>query len=83
MAIRITSTTDGASSTIRVEGRLDKGNVSELLRVCRSAGSPLTLDLTGLMGIDAEGVEALRTLAVEAELRGLSTYIRQLLHGDA
>ncbi len=80
MAIRVTTTTDGISSTIRVEGRLDKTNLSELLNECRSAGSPLTLDLAGLMSVDSDGVETLRSLAAEgAELRRVSPYIRQLL----
>ena len=83
MAIRVTTTTDGISSTIRVEGRLDKTNLSELLNECRSAGSPLKLDLAGLMSVDSDGVETLRSLAAEgAELCGSSPYIRQLLGGE-
>ena len=50
---------------------------------CRSAVSPFTLDLDGLMSADADGVETLRSLAAEgAELHGASPYIRQLLHRD-
>ncbi len=83
MAIRVTTMADGTSTTILVEGRLDKSSKSELLNACRSAASPLTLDLAGLMSADADGVEALRSLAAEgAELRELSPYIRQLLHPD-
>ena len=83
MAIRITTTTDGTSWTIRLEGRLDKSNISELLVECRSTGSPLKLDLAGLMSVDADGVEALRALTADgAELLGISPYIRQLLLRD-
>ena len=83
MAIRITVTTDDATSTIRVEGRLDKSKVPELLTVCRSIRSPLKLCLAGLTSADAGGVEVLRSLAAEgAELNGLSPYIRQLLQSD-
>ena len=84
MAIRVTTMTDGTSSTILVEGRLDKSSKSDLRNECRSAASPLTLDLAGLMSADADGVEALRSLAAEGvELRGVSPYIQWLLHGKS
>jgi anti-anti-sigma regulatory factor len=83
MTLRITASSDGATKTIRAEGRLDSATVPDLLAECDGTGPPLRLDLSGLRSVDASGVEALRSLASKgAELSGASAYIRQRLCGD-
>ncbi len=80
MVVRITSGKIADTSTIRVEGRLEKANVAELLAECSSAKRPLTFDLSGLLAADQAGIQALRSLRAEgAEIQGASAYIQHLL----
>jgi anti-anti-sigma regulatory factor len=80
MTIRITTSKQDSAMTIRVEGRLDLEAVPDLQEAVKFPGAPLRLDLSGLMSADAEGIKELRSLSAKgAELRGASTYIRQLL----
>ena len=49
-------------------------------RECRSVGTPVRLELSGLKSADPDGIEALRALATQgAELTGASPYILRLL----
>ncbi len=80
MIIRIATSEDNETTTIRVEGRLDAEAVPALQTEVEFAGAPLRLDLSGLISADAEGIKELRALSAKgAELRGASAYIRQLL----
>ena len=80
MIIRIATSEDNETTTIRVEGRLDAGAVPALQTEVELAGAPLRLDLSGLISADSEGIKELRALSAKgAELRGASAYIRQLL----
>ena len=80
MAFRISSRRDESWAVVRIEGRLDAASVPDLLAASRSVGSPLRLDLSGLMSADAEGAEAIRCLAeARAKLTDISPYIRQLV----
>ena len=84
MALRISSSSDGSVTTVRVEGRLEVAGVQELRGVCRGAADRLRLDLSGLQGADPLGIETLRQLLSEgAESHGASAYIRQLMGQDA
>ena len=77
---RISSSTSGDEVLIRVEGALDGEGAAALRRECRSAGTPVRLDLSGLKSADPDGIEALRALAAEgAKLTGASPYILRLL----
>ena len=83
MTLRISTSDDGKTTTVRAEGRLDAAVLEDFHEACRQAGSPLRLDLSGLLSADEQSVEALRLLAEEgAEFHGASAYIRQLLSGD-
>ena len=62
MDSRISSWRDESGTVVRIEGRLDAATVPDLLATCRAVGTPLRLDLSGLMSTDAEGAEALRRL---------------------
>ncbi len=77
---RIDSSTSGDEVLIRVEGALDGEGAAALRRECRSAGTPVRLDLSGLKSADPDGIEALRALAAQgAELTGASPFILRLL----
>ena len=74
---------DESGTVVRIEGRLDAAAVPDLLAACRAVGSPLRLDLSGLMSADAVGAQALRRLTeAGAELTDMSPYIRQLVLGN-
>ena len=80
MTIRITRHTEGKTTTIRLEGRLDANTVPDLEKECRSANPPLQLDLSGMLSADKDGILTLRQLSAEgAELFGASPYVCQLL----
>jgi hypothetical protein len=82
MALRITVSTHGRTTEILLEGRLEAAGVADLQVECPPAGSPLRLDLSGLLSADEAGIDAIQSLrAAGAELHGVSPYIRQLL-GD-
>lgn len=86
MAIRISSSTEGKTRIVRVEGRLESAFVPDLLAETegRSEETPVRLDLSGLQSADKEGLRALRELrAGGAVLEGASPYIRELLDGGA
>ena len=84
MDSRISSRNDDSGAVVRVEGRLDAATVPDLLTTIRAAGSPLRLDLSGLMSADAVGAEALRSMAeAGAELTGMSIYIRRIVLGNS
>ena len=80
MMIRLTRHTEGKTTTIRLEGRLDANTVPDLEKECRSANPPLRVDLSGVSSADKDGIQTLRQLAAEGtELFGASPYVRQLL----
>ncbi len=80
MTIRVTSRTDGTTTTICVEGRLKGTDVPDLRDMCESANAPWCLDLSGLRSADKDGIRALRSLLESgAELHGADPYVRQLL----
>ncbi len=84
IAYRISSSISGDEVLIRIEGALDGEGAAALRRECRSARTPVRLDLSGLRSADPDAIEALRALAAEgAELTGASPYILRLLkEGD-
>ena len=80
MTVRITTSKDDKATTIRVEGRLSTEGLPDLQKEVKLASAPLRLDLSGLISADAEGIKQLRALSAKgAELRGASSYIRELL----
>ncbi len=83
--LRIDTTEDGGRAVLRLEGRVIGAWVEEVRRSCRAAldrGAAVTLDLSAVSFVDADGVVLLRELAsrhvalanttpfVAAQLRG-------------
>ncbi len=80
MTVRITKTTLGAQTVLRIDGRLRSDDIEELFGAFRSAPSPPILDLSNLQSADREGVGALRGLiALGAGVSGASPFIELLL----
>ncbi len=65
MSFRITTSTDGKKTTIRVEGHLDATAVPDLQREVQFAKAPSELELSGTISADAEGIRQLQTLSAQ------------------
>ncbi len=64
--LRRETVNDGATATVRLEGRMIGAWVDEVRRSCRDAlgrGATVTLDLSAVSFVDADGVVLLRELA--------------------
>jgi hypothetical protein len=80
MSLRISEIAEGEGTTLRVDGRLRGDAVRELWRASTHAVPPLTLELSGLLFADAEGVRTLTQLRVGgAKLRNIPPYVSLLL----
>ena len=80
MNIRVVRFSEEERTVLKIDGRLQSVDVSELDQETRSVEGPLTLDLSELMSADKAGVERLRELQAQgAEMRGASRYMQMLL----
>ena len=80
MLVRITTLKDKAATTVRVEGGLDRDNVSQLVAEVGPAPAGVVLDLCCLRSADAAAVHALQELmAAGAVVEGASPYVARLL----
>ncbi len=80
MQLRITKTTAGTVTTLRIDGELTGEGVAELEKVCASVDGPVDLDLSQLITADAEGVRALKNiLSSGARLAAASLFVELLL----
>lgn len=80
MTIRISQASDDRRTVLKVDGRLNAGDVEELTRAFQSAQGMKALDLSELQSADRVGVEILRDLvSMGAEVRGASPYIELLM----
>ncbi len=80
MTFRITKTTAGTVTTLRIDGELTGEGVAELEKVCATVDGPVDLDLSQLITADAEGVRALKNvLGSGARLVAASLYVELLL----
>jgi hypothetical protein len=80
MSLRISEIIDDAGTTLRVDGRLLRTDIPELVRAIADVVPPLTLDLAGLLFADAEGVGALNQIRARgASLRNVPPYVSLLL----
>jgi hypothetical protein len=78
--VRITALKDTAAPTVRVEGGLDRDNVSQLLGEVGPAPAGVVLDLCCLRSADAAAVHTLQELmAAGAVVEGASPYVARLL----
>jgi anti-anti-sigma regulatory factor len=83
--LRITADTavDGIQR-FRLDGRLTEASVPEVAGALepslRSAALPVTLDVSGLTYLDAEGARFLRQLSArDVNIRGCSSFVAKLL----
>ncbi|MDH3442153.1 MAG: hypothetical protein OEM63_15445, partial [Gammaproteobacteria bacterium] len=80
MNIRVERFSEEQRTVLRIAGRLQSADVSELDKETQSVEGPLTLDLSELMSADNAGIERLRELQAQgAEMRGASRYMQMLL----
>ena len=70
-------------TVVTIAGRLTASAIGDLQKKCSPIEGSLTLDLSGLVSADDEGLVALRELEKQgAEIRGSSPFIRLLLTGN-
>ena len=83
--LRITSSRNDTTGTLKVEGRLAGQWVDELARAAAAADAPrLVLDLADLTFVDADGASLLRTLRSRGvALNDCSTFVASLIDGGA
>jgi len=80
MSVRITTADAGERAVLKVAGRLQLGDVSELDKEIQTVDGPFVLDLSELLSADKAGIEKLcELLSGGAELQGASPYVRLLL----
>ncbi len=80
MLCRIDVAQTPGTCTVHVAGRLAGPHVGDLLRVCNDASGALRIDLSDLLSVDSEGLDALRRLTEDgAELFGVAQYLRREL----
>lgn len=61
---------------LRIDGRLGRDGLADLMRACEEATTPITLDLSGLRLADDAAVDALRRLeSGGARVAGASQYL--------
>lgn len=76
MDMRLSVIRSDTGSTLKVAGKLTGSRVPLLERTAASLAKPLAVDLSDLVALDEEGVQALGRLRdAGAELRGLSPFI--------
>jgi len=80
VALRISEIAESAGTTLKVDGRLSGEEVGELAKAGAACTGPVTLDLSGLLFADDDGVSVLRELQAHgADLRNVPPYISLLL----
>lgn len=81
--LRITQSNGSLTTTLKLEGKLDRGSVAELAKVCLPhLGKParLVLDFAAVKFIDEAGVKVVCDLVRrEVRVRGCSPLIANLL----
>ena len=78
--MRVVRFSEQERTVLRIAGRLQCGDVSELDKEIRTVDGPLVLDLSELLSADTAGIERICDLQARgAELRGVSPYAQMLL----
>jgi hypothetical protein len=84
MPFRIVVRLGGDSSVLELNGWLREAEVAVFEEACASQGAPVRIDLKNLLGLDAEGLQALhRQRARGVSMTGASPYIELLMSQTA
>ncbi len=80
MSIRVSTEVGETVTTIRIEGHFASRDAPDVRAACESANQPVRLDLSGMRSADGGAIRVIKSLLEsEAELRGASPYIEQLM----
>lgn len=80
MAIRITTITEPSQTILKIDGRLEREDVDEFLRMVGRVEGPTALDLAELQSVDREAVVVLREiLDLGVAVNAASPFIKLLL----
>ncbi len=84
MKLKISTTTSGTVTTIKIEGELVSQGIPDLENACGSVDGAVAFDLSELMKADEEGIQALKNLRDGgARLVAVSPYIELLMKTEA
>jgi anti-anti-sigma regulatory factor len=83
MDIRIDIISEGSETVVSIAGRLSGTAVAQLKKACDQIEDPFVIDLSSLLLIDEEGVNAIQALVDKGvQVKGASPFV-QLLLDDA
>jgi hypothetical protein len=84
MPFRIVVRVGGDAVVLELNGWLREAEVALFEEACASQGAPVRIDLENLLGLDAEGLQALhRQRARGVSMTGASPYIELLMSRTA
>jgi anti-anti-sigma regulatory factor len=84
MPFRIVVRVGGEAVVLELNGWLREAEVAVFEETCASQGGPVRIDLEHLLGLDAEGLQALhRQRARGVRITGASPYIEMLMSRTA
>jgi len=84
MPFRIVVRLGGGTPVLELSGWLSEAEVAVFEEACASQGAPVRIDLENLLGLDAEGLQALhRQRARGVPITGASPYIELLMSRTA
>ncbi len=84
MGIRIDHIRFGKKSVVHNAGRLAGSAVAQLKKICDPIEGPFVIDLSSLIFVDDEGIEAIRAIVSRgAKIHGASPFIGLLLQSAA
>ena len=83
MDIRIDIISEGSETVVSIAGRLSGTAVAQLKKACDPIEGPFVIDLSSLLLVDEEGINAIQALVDKGvQVKGASPFV-QLLLDDA
>jgi hypothetical protein len=80
MDIRIDIISEGSETVVRIAGRLSGTAVAELKKACDPIEGPFVIDLSSLLLVDDEGINAIQALVDRGgQVKGVSPFVQLLL----
>ena len=80
MDIRINIISEGSETVVSIAGRLSSTAVAQLKKACDPIDGPFMIDLSSLLLVDDEGINAIQALVDKGvQVKGASPFIQLLL----
>jgi len=83
MDIRINIISEGSETAVSIAGRLSGTAVAQLKKACDQIEGPFVIDLSSLLLIDEEGINAIQALVDKGvQVKGASPFVQLLLDDE-